>query len=229
MIITIDGPGASGKSSLAQAVAEKLCLYYLCSGMLYRACAYILHHYAGYSAEKIAHPTTEDVEQYCNQYRIRYVYTLDNGIQIFFDNHDITAHLKSATIDLYSSLVSADNAVRIEVHRLQRAIAQEAIAQERDLIADGRDMGSVAFPDADYKFFVTASVDARARRWQKDQASRNNKVSLEEAVVAISERDERDTHRAHAPLVVPDGAILIDNTDLTLEETEQLVLSYIKK
>jgi cytidylate kinase len=228
MIITIDGPGASGKSSLAQAVAEKLSLYYLCSGMLYRACAYILHHYAGYSAEKIAHPTTEDVEQYCNQYRIRYVYTL-NGIQIFFDNHDITAHLKSATIDLYSSLISADKAVRIEVLQLQQAIAQEAIAQDRDLIADGRDMGSVAFPDADYKFFVTASVDARARRWQKDQAARGNVVSLEEAVLAISERDERDTHRAHAPLVVPDGAIMIDNTDLTLEKTEEQVLSYIKK
>lgn len=222
MIITIDGPVASGKSSLAQAVAEKLGLYYLCSGMLYRACAYILHRYAGYSEKKITHPTTEDVEQYCNQYRIRYLYTL-RGIQIFFDKHDITAHLKSETIDAYSSLISANKAVRIEVLRLQ-----QIIAQGHDLIADGRDMGSVAFPNADYKFFVTASVDARAQRWQKDQAARGNIVTLEKAVLAVSERDERDTHRAHAPLIVPDGAIMIDNTDLVLEETERLVLSYIK-
>jgi cytidylate kinase len=224
MIITIDGPAASGKSSLARALAQKLTLYYLCSGMLYRACAYILHHYAHYSEQNISHPKREDIVHYCNTYRVNYVYSIHHGVQIFFDGQEITSHLKSAVIDTCASLLSSNKELRIEVLGMQRAIADG-----HDLVADGRDMGSVAFPHADYKFFLTASVDERARRWQNDQAAQGNIISLESAAHAISQRDQRDTIRAHAPLILPEGAITIDNTNVTHEQTLQMIVAYINK
>jgi cytidylate kinase len=223
MIITIDGPAASGKSSVAQQIAAQLSLYYLCSGMLYRACAYILHHYAKYSSdEAMSHPRREDIVTYCNRYRIRYVYSL-HGVQIFFDDHDITKHLKSAVVDHYASLLSAHAPLRTEV-----LILQTAIAEGHDLVADGRDMGSVAFPHADYKFFLTASDTERAHRWQKDQTAGGNVVSLEQALEAVRERDQRDTIRPYAPLVVPNGATTIDSTGFTLEETVEFIMGHIE-
>jgi cytidylate kinase len=89
-------------------------------------------------------------------------------------------------------------------------------------------MGSVAFPDAEYKFFLTASVEERAGRWQKDQEKKGNNVSLQQAIEAITQRDYRDTTRAVSPLVVPAHAIIIDSTNLTLDQTVQEMLKYIK-
>jgi cytidylate kinase len=223
MIITIDGPAASGKSSIAQVVAQRRGMYYLCSGMLYRACAYILHHYAGYTSDKaMQHPHKGDIVRYCNIYRITYTYTL-HGVHILFDNHNITSFLKTPTIDHYASLFSAHPVVRAEILILQRAIAE----RHTELVADGRDMGSVAFPHAKYKFFLTASLEERAKRWQHAQKEQHNDVSLEEAMTAIAERDHRDTIRAHAPLTVPAGAITIDNTLLSLHETVQAIMQHL--
>ena len=103
------------------------------------------------------------------------------------------------------------------------------IAQQHALVADGRDTGSIVFPDADSKFFLTASVAVRAKRWQQTQEKKGNHFSVEQAIAIITERDERDSTRAIAPLVIPEGAIVIDNSDLDIKQTLQKILMYINK
>lgn len=224
MIITIDGPASSGKSSVARLLAEKLGYYYYCSGLLYRACGYVLKYYAGCSKHRLETVSPEIVSLYCNVHRLVYKYTIIEGARIFFDQEDITIHLKTPEIDQCASMVSANNAVRIEIMTIQRYIADN----NPMMVADGRDMGSVAFPQAEYKFFLTASVYERARRWHADQEKRGIVVTYDDALKALSERDQRDTVRAHAPLVVPADAITIDSTDMTLQQTVHAMLNYIQ-
>lgn len=214
MIITIDGPAASGKSSVARCLAQKLGYYYLYSGMLYRACAYVLLKHGGYAKNQIAHLKPEIVSTFFNVIRIRYTYTPHHGEKIFFDDVDITHHLKTPLIDDASSMLSENPAIRHAI-----GIVQHAISTHSNIVADGRDMGTVVFPHAEIKFFLTASAEERARRWRVDQEKRGHQYSFTEAHALLSDRDQRDTIRAHAPLAVAPDAIMIDNTDLSSQET----------
>lgn len=214
MIITIDGPTASGKSTLAKAIAKKMGIYYLATGMLYRAIAYVLVHYAGYQANQLKDVSLRDLYTFLDPNRFVYNYDAEHGEKIFFDGNDITPFLKDSSIDALSSILSADKSVRGALLKIQRAFGKKL-----DLIVEGRDVGSVVFPDADFKFFLTASVQVRAKRWQLDQAKKGASFSLHEAIEKISERDERDRRRKIAPLVKPSGAIVIDNSDLDFQAT----------
>lgn len=224
MIVTIDGPAASGKSSVARCLAQKLDYYYLYSGLLYRACAYVLAEYGGYTKTSFIDLRKEDVTALCNPDRIVYTYAHQTGERILFDRTDITAHLKSAVIDDYASLISIDLYVRQAVK-----VLQESIGAEHNIIADGRDMGTVVFPHAQVKFFLTASVEARAKRWQQDQQKRGNIVTYEQAVAILTERDHRDTIRDHSPLAVAPDAIMIDNTNLSAAETCALMEKIVRE
>jgi len=214
MIITIDGPTASGKSSVARALAQKLNIYYLATGMLYRAAAYVLINEAGYTKKDLENPKEEDLQIYLDPQRFRYEYDADRGETIFFDDTIITPFLKGSDIDEASSLLSAHPLVRKALLAMQHSFAQTF-----DLVAEGRDVGSVVFPNADHKFFLTASVEVRAKRWQADQKKKGNNFSLDEAVEKITERDTRDQNRKIAPLVKPEGATVIDNSALSFQQT----------
>src|SRR5271157_5319036 len=155
MIITIDGPAASGKSSVAKDLAKKLGFYYLNTGLLYRAVAYILMQQKG-SLDTIL---PQDLE-FINQLTYRYH---DNVPTVLYEGNDITPMLFSASLEQGASIVSSNKAVRDALLAFQRRIAQE-----HDVIADGRDCGSVVFPNAEYKFFLTADVDARTQRLMND-------------------------------------------------------------
>lgn len=224
MIITIDGPAASGKSSAARCLAQKLGFYYLYSGLLYRACAYVLIKYGGYGKQQLTHLSPEAVSTYFNVKRIRYVYTLTRAEQIFFDGVDITHHLKAPAIDDASSLLSANPFIRHAV-----SMVQHAIGMHSDIVADGRDMGTVVFPKAEIKFFLTASAQERVARWRADQEKRGHVMTLEEAFSILSERDHRDTIRAYSPLSVAQGAIMIDNTDLSAAQTCERMEREVRK
>lgn len=213
MIITIDGPAASGKSSAARCLAQKLGFYYLYSGLLYRGCAYVLLK-EGYTKEQLARIEPGIVSSVYNVQRIRYHYTQREGEKLFFDATDITPFLKTPKIDDASSLLSANPFIRQAI-----SVVQHAIGLQSDIVADGRDMGTVVFPRAEVKFFLTASVEARAVRWQQDQANQGHQFTIEEATTILSERDQRDTIRDHSPLSVAPDAIMIDNTQLTAQET----------
>lgn len=214
MIITIDGPTASGKSTVARKLAQTLGYYYVHSGLLFRALAYLLQQQYGYTEKQFARPRREDIDQIVDPKRFVYVYDDKHKERILFNAVDITSHLKRGDIDQLASVTSRDTYVREKFLQLQRSIAQS-----HDVIVDGRDAGSVVFPDADYKFYLTASEEERARRWRDQQAKYGIDRSLEDARAFIHERDQRDMKRTHAPLCVPTGGHIIDNTGKTAQET----------
>ncbi len=220
MIITIDGPVASGKSSVAKELAKKLGFYYLYTGLLYRALAYTAASEYGYTSESLASLSDENMQTLFGN--MVYSYTPEQGPRIIYKNNDITGFLKQADIDRCASLVSAQPHVRQQV-----LIFQRKLSMQHNCIADGRDCGTVLFPHAEYKFFLTANPAVRAVRWQKDQARCGMYVSYERALHDIQERDTRDTQRAVSPLKPALDAVIIDNTERSLQETIQYMLSFI--
>lgn len=221
MIITIDGPTASGKSTVARAVAHKLSIYYLCSGLLFRGLAYILLHQKKYTLDTIQLVSKNDIMAIMDPTLFEYRYK--NGKeQILFDGHDITRELKNSIIDKASSLLSINHEVRTILVEYQRFLAQK-----KSVVVDGRDTGSIVFPDAEYKFFLTASLEERGARWQKDQKKRNAMFTLEQAIDKVNERDIRDAQRAIAPLIVPHNAIIIDSTELSIDDVVNSIMKEI--
>jgi cytidylate kinase len=212
MIITIDGPVASGKSTIGRLLAHKLGAYYLYSGLLYRALAYLLMRDYGYTIATIGNPITDHVAALLKPERLTYTYDEPIGERISADGIDITFFLKDALIDQAASIMSTNNEVRTQLNVLQRQIAHD-----KTIIIDGRDAGSVVFPHAPYKFFLTAEAHERAQRWQKQQEQRGNSVTVTEALLFLHRRDHRDSTRSHAPLIIPHGAHVIDTTGMPIE------------
>lgn len=224
MIITIDGPTASGKTTVARMLAQQLHFYYLSSGLLFRGLAYILAHEFHYDDAAMRNPRQEDIKHSLDPKRFMYRYDAQSAEQLLFDNKNITGQLRDKKITEYASLLGADLIVRNELALLQRHIADH-----HDLVAEGRDMGSVIFAQADVKFFLTASLLVRAGRWQHDQHAKGRDISLDEAQKEIEDRDERDTNRAIAPLIIPHNAIIIDDSNLSKEEVITLMMNHIQR
>jgi cytidylate kinase len=217
MIITIDGPVASGKSSLARKIANELHIYYLNSGLLYRGLAFILINQFSYDDDKLKNPDFNDIKDILNGAKFIYLYNQKESLT--YDNIDITKFLKTPHIDEAASILSADKQVRLALLDFQRNFAAQ-----NDLVVDGRDCGSVVFPNADIKIFLTAFIAVRALRWQQDMQLKGLQYSLTECEQIITERDKRDQEREIAPLVVPNDAIILDNSNLNQDETFQKVL-----
>jgi cytidylate kinase len=214
MIITIDGPVASGKSTVSRIVAQKLGYYYLCSGLLYRALAYLLVNKRGYTIDTVANPRMEDIAYCFDAQKFAYHYDEHSQEHIFFDGQNITPYLKDSFMDKVTSIVSVDEQVRQAITTIQRTIALQ-----HSIVTDGRDVGSVVFPQAEFKFFVTASVVVRAERWRKDQEKYGNHLPVDQAMAMITDRDNRDKNREVAPLIIPIDAIVIDTSELTIQQT----------
>ncbi len=214
IIITIDGPAGSGKSSTAKALAHSLGFYYLNTGLLYRAIAYIV-------TEGLADGGAASDDLYASLQpsdltfldRITYHYS-DNQPRIIFNQQDITSKLSGPIMDKAASCIAANPIVRQALVRVQRSIVQAY-----DLVTDGRDCGSVVFPAAQVKFFLTADVVVRAQRLLADVVRSGKLSSLQEMEADLVQRDQRDQERKIAPLVIPDDAVVIDNSTLTLEQT----------
>lgn len=220
MIITIDGPVASGKSTIACMLADRLKFFCLYSGMLYRAVAYILIHDFDYTVQTISNALEEYIKAAIDPTRFSYL----SGGKILFDSKDITNLLKSPDIDLASSLLALSPDVRKLLTKYQRMLVEKV-----DAVVEGRDTGSVVFPDANIKFYLTASPEIRAKRYKEYQQAKRVSISIDEALKIIQDRDKRDKERKISPLIVPEGAIVIDNSFLTIEQTLALMLTYIKK
>lgn len=221
--ITIDGPVASGKSTMGRMLAKKLGYYYIYSGALYRALAYLLINSNGYTHRQLHHPELSDVLACLDPERFIYRYDSEFQDRVFFDATDITPYLKDSSIDQGASIVSTDSAVRDEINKLIRLMAEKF-----DVVVDGRDAGTVIFPHASAKFYLTASLDVRARRWRDVQKKLGNIYTHEQSLLLLSERDKRDQGRKVAPLMIPDDAIVIDNSALDAEQTLVRILHSIK-
>lgn len=219
MIITLDGPSGSGKSTLAQKVACHLNYYYVNTGFLYRAIAYaLLHTYKYTHHEDVSVEHLEEIER-----NIVYHY-IDCKAGITYKNTDITSVLKNPEVTTVSSLIAQQQMVRDVVFVLQKKIAQQ-----HNIVIEGRDIGSHVFPDAQYKFYVTADEHVRAERLQKDLQAKNIDVSVQEALSMVQQRDDRDRTRKIAPLIIPDHAIIIDTSMYAVDDLVQDMLNKIIK
>ncbi len=209
-VITIDGPTASGKGTIASRVAAALGFHYLDSGALYRIVGLVCLR-AGVDLDDLAAVTAHAIA-------MRPSFT---GDRIVLGGEDITQAIRAEAVGMAASRVAAIPSVREALFELQRDSRKAP-----GLVADGRDMGSVIFPDATLKVFLTASVESRAQRRFKQLIEKGIDVKLDTLVSEMAERDRRDTQRAHSPLVPAEGAKILDSSDLTIEETVKQVLDW---
>lgn len=224
MIITIDGPTASGKSSLAALLARTLHFYHLNTGMLYRALVYLLVSEKKYTEADLLNVKKIDIQECLNPQDLKYVYTPQKDVSIFYKENNIAPFLKDSMVDRHVAMISPQKDVREALVQVQRDLAAQY-----DLVGDGRDLGSHVFPHAEYKFYLTASLPVRAARWQKYQQNRGNVFSLEQAQKMVNDRDVSDQTREISPLVIPKEGIVVDNSQMNLQETVQEFLKHIQK
>ncbi len=215
--IAIDGPVASGKGTVTKALSARLGIPALDTGAMYRAVTVdLLDRNVDIHDEKA-------VLFALNKTDLR-VFMSDNSImRVFVRNHDVSARLRDNAISLATPTVAAYSGVRDYVNR-QIAV----VASTGNYILEGRDIGTTVLPHAQYKFFLTADLVERAKRRKLDLARKGEDVPLLEVMAQVKQRDEADANRVVAPLKQADDAILIDNTGLTLEQTIDSMLKYIK-
>jgi cytidylate kinase len=206
LIIAIDGPAASGKSTTARHLAGRLGYVYLDTGAMYRACALQA------KLRGINLGDTEAIESMLQNIDIR-IETSDGSNVIILDGKDVSQDIRANDISKLSSDISAIPSVRYQMVELQRKLGAEG-----GVILDGRDIGTFVFPDADIKFFLTASPEIRARRRWLELQERGVDKSFQEVLAELIERDRNDAGRALAPLARADDAIEVDTGNMTVDE-----------
>jgi cytidylate kinase len=216
-VVTIDGPSGSGKGTIARALAVKLGWHRLDSGALYRS--------IGLAGQRKGIALTDAPALAAMTRELNLSFTADgSGEQVLLEGQDISEAIRSEEAGGAASAVAALPAVRQALLERQRAFARPP-----GLVADGRDMGTVVFPDAVLKVFLTASPEARAERRHKQLIEKGISVSLRDLSKGISDRDERDASRPVAPLRPADDARVLDSTDLSPAEVVQQVLSWLEE
>ena len=215
--VAIDGPAGAGKSTISKAAAASLGFIYIDTGALYRAIAYAC------VSRRISLSETAAVEAVLPELEIRLVFL--NGVQhILLNDEDISESIRTEEVSMAASNVSAIPAVREYLLDLQRSLAKNA-----DVIMDGRDIGTVILPNAQVKIFLTASPEKRARRRVDQLAEKGIAADFDKVLYDIVQRDYNDSHRKTAPLKAAEGAVTIDTSDMTLEESIAAVIETIKE
>ena len=218
MIVTIDGPAGAGKSSTARAIARRLGFRHLDSGAFYRAITYAALH-AGIPQEDWITLDSQRLDALAVSAR-----PSDGGYRYFMRDTDITDEIRSPDVDAHVSRMASVPAVRDWLLEQLRAAGRSG-----DLVTDGRDMGTVVFPEAEIKVFLTADPVARARRRLGERGHAHpSQEELQSEVRRLLDRDRQDSARATAPLRRPDGAHLLDTSALTLEQQVEIVADLIR-
>jgi cytidylate kinase len=216
-VITIDGPGGSGKGTVAMRLAERLGWHFLDSGALYRLVAVA-------ALDRGIGPDEEDrLERLARGLNVSFGATED-GVVILLDGNYISGRLRSEEVSAMASKVAVLPAVRSALVERQRAFRKAP-----GLIADGRDMGTVIFPDAQLKIFLTASAEARAERRYKQLKEKGENVTLPRLFREIKKRDERDSSRAVAPLKPAADAHTIDSTEMSINQVLEKILILLEE
>lgn len=213
--IAIDGPSASGKSTIAKALAKKLDILFLSTGSIYRA--FGLHCKSlNLDADK-----SEDAKVVCNAtVEVKYE---DGSQQTYLNGQNVTELLNNEVIGSYASKISKHLLIREKCVNIQREIANK-----QSMVVDGRDIGSVVLPQAKYKFYLDADVNVRAKRRLLDLAKTNPNLTYEDVLNDLKQRDYNDTTRKLSPLILCEDAIKIDSTNLSIDEVLEKFLSIIK-
>lgn len=215
MIIAIDGPSGSGKSTLGRMLARALNLLYIDTGSMYRAVALAV-------IEGNVDPTdAEAVTALASRIEIDLEGDPDS-LSVLLNGREITEQIRTERVTAMSSIISSIPGVRRAMVERQRAIAK------RGAVLNGRDIGTIVFPDAGVKFFLTAVPEERAeRRFKEDQMTSGSPVSLAQTLAEMVERDRRDSTRADSPLKVADDAIVVDSTGKTIEQVFEQMMERI--
>ena len=216
-IITIDGPSGSGKGSVSRILAKKLSYDYLDSGALYRL--------LGIAAMRssIDLSDTKSLAEIAEQMDVEFQLSTDGKFKVALDGDDVTSELRLEDTGALASQIAAYGLVRRALLTRQRAFATGV-----GLVADGRDMGTVVFPDAELKIYRTASVEQRTNRRYKELLEKGEDVSLRALAEQVRARDERDMNRAESPLVAADDAIELDSSHMSIDEVVEAVMAIIE-
>jgi len=214
-VLTIDGPSGAGKGSIAQLVAKKLGWHLLDSGALYRLTA------LSAAKQGVRFDDESALAEVAQQLSVSFVPSeFGEPVKVLLDGEDVTTEIRTETAGNNASKIAPLFGVRQAL--LQR---QRDFLQAPGLVADGRDMGTVVFPGADYKVFMTASAEARAERRYKQLKAKGEGVKIATLLTEIEERDARDMGRENAPLKAADDAITLDTTQFSIEEVLEKVLA----
>ena len=211
-IISLDGPSGAGKSTVAKLVAKKLGYKYLDTGAMYRAVTLF------FLNKNVNIQNDNEIISAISDLKISF----DNNNKIYLNDVDVSEEIRSIKVVNMVSKVSSISAVRKSMVSLQRAIAEND-----NYVVDGRDIGSVVFPLAKYKFYIDASVDIRAKRRYEEEIQKGKNITFEEVFDSIKKRDEFDSNREDSPLVVPKDAIIIDTTNMTIDEVVQKITDVV--
>ena len=211
--IAMDGPAASGKSTVARLVAEKLGLLYLDSGAMYRAVTLL----ATQNRLENNIPKLIELVKKC---RIEFN---DNGKVIYLNSEDVSVQIRTPDVNKLVADIAKVPEIRHEIVKHQQRIGEAG-----NIIAEGRDLTTIVFPHADYKFYLDASVTERAKRRYADLQAQNVETTLEAVMADIEARDEKDTSREHSPLRAAEDAIRVDTTGKTIEEVVDYIVAQIK-
>ena len=216
MIVTIDGPAASGKSTTAKLVAKKLGISYLDTGGMYRCITF------SFLKNNISYNEISLAKSHLNKLNLSI--REKNDTQHFYINgYDVTNEIRSNVVSKNVSKFSSLHFVRNKMVEIQRKYAEE-----KSIIVEGRDIGTVVFPKADFKFFLFADVEVRAKRRQKDLIRNGENQSLEKLIDEIRLRDKLDSERENAPLMKAKDAIVIDTSIKTIDEQVDFIINAIK-
>lgn len=216
-IITIDGPSGSGKGTVSRILAKKLSYDYLDSGALYRL--------LGIAAMRssIDLDDTKSLAEIAEQMDVEFQLSTDGQFKVVLDADDVTSELRLEVTGALASKIAAYGLVRRVLLTRQRAFASGV-----GLVADGRDMGTVVFPDAELKIYLTASVEQRTNRRYKELLEKGEDVSLRALAEQVRARDERDMNRAESPLVAADDAIELDSSHMSIDEVVEAIMAIIE-
>ncbi|RKY12433.1 MAG: (d)CMP kinase [Planctomycetota bacterium] len=217
LIITIDGPAGVGKSTVARLLAQQLGIAFLDTGAMYRAVTLAAMQKKTDLADK--NKLLEVLQQTDFQFRI-----LQNQMKVSADGVDVTEQIRNQTVTANVRHIAEAPELRAELVKMQRSFARE----HKRIVTEGRDQGTVAFADADFKFYLTADLTERARRRQKQLAENGKNPNLEKIQAEIVQRDASDRNRVVGPLTPAPGAIIIDTTDLDAESVVEKMLEYIE-
>ena len=218
MIVAIDGPAGSGKGTIAKMIDERLGYTRIDTGAMYRCIALKM------LQEKVALTEEEKIRELLEKTTIELRKEKDT-LLVFLDGKDVTTAIRMPDVNEIVSPVSAIKIIRIKMVELQRAMKEKA----KDIVMEGRDITTVVFPDADIKIYLTASLEERARRRYEELKEAKVETTFEEVKESIRARDENDMKKEMGALKVAEGAIVIDNTKLSIEETFDKIEEIIER
>ncbi len=214
--IALDGPAGSGKSTIAKFLAKQRDILYLDTGAMYRACGLFA------IRNGVDYRNGDAVENLISSLNLDVKY-IDGEQRTFLGDEDVSAFIRTPEVSMAASCISAHKIVRLKMVELQREIAKKT-----NCVLDGRDIGSFVLPDAKYKFFVTASVDVRAKRRYDEMIAKGISVDYNTLKAEIELRDKQDSTREFAPLVQAKDAIVIDTSEMTIAEVLEKISSYLE-